>query len=226
MEVVARDHHNQPVNDLTQTDFELFEGTRKAAATEKPLSGFRRIDPDSEQANPQGSLQTVLLPLGGRCDIRSTIHYELAFHPTKWTGGYHVITVATKRRGINLSYRSQYYVALSDTGTHGYPQTVENLNGILLGAACYHGNVPASLSLSATEIQSHSTAELSYGVTILPASLETAGIQRAASHVQLDYGVCSFSQSGRVLGYWHFSEDLPLDSITADRVSTWLVGID
>jgi len=45
VEVVARDRQNHPVNDLTQSDFNVFEGKHQSAEGQKAISGFRIIDP-------------------------------------------------------------------------------------------------------------------------------------------------------------------------------------
>jgi hypothetical protein len=207
VEVVARDHKNHPVNDFNQGEFELFEDMRKAKGSPKRISGFRVIDPAIEADRSGDRQRSVVLPLGGRCEIRSTVHYELAFHPTNWTNGYHSILLTTTRRHIKLSYRAQYYVGVSDIATSPAHSEAGEGNPDLMNAACYHSRVPASLLLNANRMEPRKSSELRYSITILPGSLELAGLEEGSTHVQLEFGVCTFSRSGRVIGYWHFSED-------------------
>jgi hypothetical protein len=104
VEVVARDHEGHPVNDLTRNDFEAFEGTRTSKDGTKRFTGLPTIDPASDTDASADHPKSVVLPLGGRCEIRSTVHYELAFHPSRWTSGYHSNTVSTTRARITFSY--------------------------------------------------------------------------------------------------------------------------
>lgn len=211
VEVVARDHRNHPVTDLDRTEFSIFEGTGKSKADPKTISGFRTIDPSSEGFNSYDASGSVVLPLGGRCEIRYTVHYEIAFHPTNWTSGYHSIVVTTTRPHVALSYRTQYYVGVTDIPANAAQREAREIDSGLMNAACYHSRVPASLLLSAKKMESRAPSEFRYSVKLLPASLESAGMREDTHRVQLDYGVCTFSRSGRVIGYWHFSEDRSLN---------------
>jgi hypothetical protein len=228
VEVVARDRNNRPVNDLDQNEFEIFESTHKSKDAEKLISGFKRIDPASDLGRPDGISRSVVLPLGGRCEVRSTIHYELAFHPARWTSGYHTILVTTTRQHVKLSYRVQFYVGLSEAETPPARRDAKAIDSALLAAACYHPDVPASLSLSAIKMDSQSASKLQYSVEVLPSSLDLAGIEGDSHHVQLEYGVCTFSRSGHVLGYWHFSEDRVLSSDGLSQVFSdgWKETVD
>lgn len=215
VEVVARDHENHPVNDLTQSEFEIFEGKHKSKEGLQTVSGFRTID-SSEHSRAEDRLRSVVLPLGGRCEIRSTVHYELAFHPRNWSGGYHTIVVTTTRQHVTLSYRAQYYVGVSDTGAKSTHREKKDISSDLLSAACYHSGIPPSLLLSAKKIETREPSDLRYSVRVLPGSLQLAGVDEDSHHVELEYGVCTFSRSGNVIGYWHFSEDRSLSPAAMD----------
>jgi hypothetical protein len=218
VEVVARDRQNHPVNDLTQSELEVFEGKHKSAEGQKAISGFRIIDP-TIVPSPADALRTsVVLPLGGRCEIRSTVHYEIAFHPGNWASGYHSIIVTTSRRHVTLSYRAQYYIGLSDIGPIQMRRTPRDTISDLSSAACYHPGIPASLALSAKKIRTLDSSESRYAVSILPGSLQQASVEEDSHHAQLEYGICTFSRSGNVLGYWHFSVDRTLSSYEMSAV--------
>lgn len=212
VEVVARDRQNHPVNDLTRSDFNVFEGKHQSAEGRKAISGFRIIDPTIDHSRADALRTSVVLPLGGRCEIRSNVHYEIAFHPGDWASGYHSILVTTTRRRVTLSYRAQYYIGLSDIGPTRMSRTPKDIISDLSSAACYHPGIPASLALSAKKTGTQDASQFHYSVNILPGSLQQAGVEENSHHVQLEYGVCTFSRSGNVLGYWHFSVDRSLSS--------------
>jgi CheY-like chemotaxis protein len=218
VEVVARGHNNHPISDLKQADFQVFDGGRKSRDTLRTISGFRTIDPASESFDRDEGSRNVLLPLGGRCEIRTTVHYEIAFHPGKWVSGYHSIVVTTTRHHVTLSYRAQYYVGVSDAEAHPARREAKGFDAELQSAACYRSSVPSSLSLSAREADALDSSELRYVLKLLPGSPDFAGVDDASHRVQLEYGVCTFNRAGRVIGYWHFSEDRLLDRAELDKV--------
>jgi PA14 domain len=211
VEVVARDRDNRPINDLKADDFQVFEGTHKDPAHTRRISGFRLIDPDSEAAD-DAHKSPVVLPLGGRCEIRTTVHYELAFHPVRWSSGIHILRVTTTRKHSSLSYRSQFYLGTSDLPQHASVEKSADIDVDLMRAACYHPDGPDSILLSLTEANFSGPGTSRYILKIPPESLALAGIDEQAKRVQLDYGICSFSRSGRILGSWRSSVDKPLDA--------------
>ena len=219
VEVVARDPKNHPVNNLAQGEFEIYEGRHRSTEGLKTISGFRTIDPSLENSHTDDRLRSVVLPLGGRCEIRTTVHYELAFRPGNWTSGYHSIVVTTTRHHVTLSYRAQYYIGVSDIAASPTRREPKDIRSDLSSAACYHPGIPASLSLSAKKIETEELSQLHYSVRVLPGSLQLAGVEQHSDHVQLEYGVCTFSRSGSLLGYWHFSENR---SISPADISTVL----
>jgi hypothetical protein len=211
VEVVARDHDNHPVNDLHEGDFELFEGDRKDKASVRRISGFRVIDPDSHDDTARFHEGVVVLPLGGRCEIRSTVHYELAFHPTQWTSGIHTIRVTTTRKHITLSYRPQYYVGISEIAKMPLQSSADRINSELMDAACYHPAVPSSILLSAIRIESPKADANRFLLTLQSDTLDLAGINADTRDMKLEYGVCTFSRSGRAIGFWETSVHRSLD---------------
>ena len=221
IEVVARDHDDHPVNDLTENDFQIFESTHKSKDEMKEISAFRKIDPAAETNNLGDRGQGVVLPLGGRCEIRSTVHYEIAFHPAQWTSGYHTMLVTTTRKRVKLSYRSQFYVGLSDTLARRSNRNAKEIESQLMAAACYHANIPSSLSLSAVRLDSQNASQFRFVLKVAPTSLDLAGVNDDSRQVQLEYGICSFSRSGQVLGYWHFTDDR---ATTPDELSDVLAN--
>ena len=218
VEIVARDRHNHPVDDLKQTDFEVFDGAHRSADAERPISGFRTVGPADESSTQESRAGSVVLPLGGRREIRSTVHYEVAFHPARWISGYHFISVTTTRPHIKLSYRAQYYVGVSDfTNLPAPPDAILQASD-LLHAACFHSSVPPSFALNAKRVTAGNPSQLAYTVTVLSGSIELAGLNKESHHVGLQYGVCAFSKAGSVLGFWHFSEDRTLNVEDVDDV--------
>lgn len=228
VEIVARDHRNHPINDLTQSEFEIFESKHKSNDGPKKISGFRVVDPLLESAPHDNFSKSVVLPLGGRCEIRSTVHYEIAFHPANWKTGYHSIVVTTTRRHVTLSYRAQYYVGVEDIDANTTHRSAKGVDADLMDAACFHPSIPASILLDAKKTDSPDLSQLRYSVRILPSSLDSAGVEEDSHHIQLDYGVCTFSRSGNMLGYWHFSEDRLLnpDDLSAVLDSGWEEFVD
>ena len=213
VEVVARDHKNHPVNDLDEGDFELFEGDSKDKASGRRLSGFRVIDPDSQDDSARFHEGFVVLPLGGRCEIRSTVHYELAFHPAQWTSGIHTVRVTTTRKHVTLSYRPQYYVGISEVANLPLQSSADRINSELTDAACYHPAVPSSILLNAVRIESPNPDSNRFLLTLESDTLDLAGINADTREMQLEYGVCTFSRSGRAIGFWESSVHRSLDPV-------------
>jgi hypothetical protein len=66
-EVIARGRDSHPANNLEENDFKIFEGGHKDKANLREITGFRVIDPDSQEGRLKVSEGGVVLPLGGRC---------------------------------------------------------------------------------------------------------------------------------------------------------------
>ena len=219
VEIVARNRENHPVSDLTESDFQVFEGDHKNDAHLRPISGFRVIDPGAQVDQTTLAKGAVVLPLGGRCEIRSTVHYELAFHPASWTSGIHTIRVVTNRKHVNLSYRAEFYVGVQEVRQADPPVSREKLKSELASAACYHGSVPPSILLDVTQLDSLDPHLQRYEFRIPPESLKLAGIDEGSHQLQLEFGICTFSRSGNILGSWQTSLNL---AVSDEQLSTIL----
>lgn len=205
VEVVARDHHGHPVNDLTQQDFEIFENAQKAPASQRRISGFRVIDPEVQEASEQAKAPGAVLPLGGRCEIRSTLHYELAFHPADWSSGTHNIRIVARRKHVTLSYRSQVYFGVTAGADRLSPGDLKAVNAEISDAACYHLGVPSSILLNAAREESGDPKTEQFLITVPPESLDFAGIDASSRQLHLEYGVCTFTRTGNIIGLWKSS---------------------
>jgi len=139
------------------------------------------------------------------------VHYELAFHPTQWTSGIHTVRVTTTRKHITLSYRPQYYVGISEVAKLPMQSNADRINSELMDAACYHPAVPSSILLSAIRIESPRPDSNRVLLTLASDTLDLAGINAGTREMQLEYGVCTFSRSGRAIGFWETSVHRSLD---------------
>ncbi|MGD0894051.1 MAG: PA14 domain-containing protein [Terracidiphilus sp.] len=212
VEVVARDRHSHPVSDLKESDFVITEDQHHSQSVSSPISVFRVIDPDAEQSTGSSLAKGVMLPLGGRCEIRSTVHYELAFHPANWSSGYHTIRITTKRSHVTLSYRGQFYVGTLNADSRTSLHDAGKIATALEEAACYHPAIPNSILLSAARIDTQTSASLRYRIQVLDGIIESAGGEEMLAREALQYGVCTFDLSGHLIGYWHFSSDRRIPS--------------
>lgn len=114
----------------------------------------------------------------------------------------HTILVTSTRRHITLSYRSQFYVGVSEAERPPLPLVSEKIGSELSSAACYHPDIPSSILLSANRMESPAPNPFRFLLTIPSDSLGLAGINEQTSQVQLEYGICTFSRSGRAIGFW------------------------
>lgn len=219
VELIALHGRNEPVLDLKPEDLQVSEisipaeldSTEKhkqhtTNATEEPetITTLSMIDPDAPQASTDNAQQG--LQITESCLDRSTVHYELAFHPGPdgWRSGYHKVIIRTTRHGINLFYRQQYYVGLTAPPARPLALQADAVNKLLLQSACYYPPTPPTISLRARLIDTGQTDVLRYKVTVDTSSLlfltlensaarSQAGIER---RVQLDYGICTFNGRG------------------------------
>ncbi len=218
IDVIALHGRDQPVLDLKPEDLQVSESfvsldspnpPHPAATSPEPetLTSLRVIDPDGPAPSTddaQGGFQ-----IAASCLERSTLHYRLAFHPgpEAWQSGYHRVVISTKRPGIRLFYRHQYYVGLKEPPAKPPAVQSEAISKLLLQAACYHPQIPASISLRAGFIESGRTDVLRYSVAIDADSLSFVTLERNGNNagidrlVALDYGVCNLDSRGLPINF-------------------------
>jgi hypothetical protein len=126
--VVAIDRHNQPISDMKESEFQVFEVGNWPRKSRLTISAFHVIDPPmtmpklSRDAGAQG----FRVRSDEGCAFSWRTHYEIAFHPNPrgWTGGYHEILVTTSRPHVKLLFRRRYYVG--ETKMLSKPRPLDN----------------------------------------------------------------------------------------------------
>jgi hypothetical protein len=209
VEVVALDRSNRPVTDMKSSDFQIFEVGRRSQKSSQAITAFQVIDPalESDQADPSSADSRITL--GGGCAMRTTFHYRIAFHASSegWTSGFHEVFIATGRPGVHLSFHRRYYVGVTEPPASPPPQNEKQANEILRQAACFHSPTPSSISIAARSIQTALTDPLRFSITVKPDSLAFISLTDETQRVQLDYGICTFDATGKVLRYVHTSAE-------------------
>lgn len=209
IELVARNRDNQPVNDLKETDLQIFEIPKHSQKLLRKITSFHIVDPSVEEADGSASTGSFQIKLGGGCAVSTTFHYRVAFQPSSegWKSGYHEILVTTPRQHITLSYHHRYYVGEIDLPAKPRIHKGSYDAIALERAACYHSETPPSIALNTHLIQTAPTDPLRYSLIIQPDSLAFASLSDQAHRVQLDYGACTFDAQGKPLRYLHSSAE-------------------
>ena len=235
VDLIALDHHNQPILDLKPVELEVSDSTapetkkkrKKQAyrstspASTDPITSLSIVDPNRSPAAADDA-RTGFRILAS-CMERSTVHYLLAFHPGPdgWTSGFHRIAITTYRRGIKLFYRHQYYVGLAAPVPFQPALKKEKVDQILQQSACYYPVDPLSIVIRSRPIDTGRTDVNRYLVSIDASSLsfltlntsssgrELAGFDR---RVELDYGICSFNKAGKPVSYFYSPLEQVLNS--------------
>ena len=202
VDVVATDRHDHPLSDLQLSDFEVDEVEGSRRVPEK-VSAVYLVDP-AKQAQQQSPPEGLQVTLGGSCAERNVPHYVVAYHVSAdgLASGYHEVVVRTTRRDARLAFGHRYYVGQTQA-LAGAPVAGEALDAMLLEAACYHPEVPASIPLSIEPIEREDPDVLSYFVTVQAGALPLISLSIDSRQVQVDYGVCTFNADGRPLRYVH-----------------------
>jgi hypothetical protein len=212
VDVVATDHRNRTVRDLTKQEIEVVEVSDGGQKVPVTVAAFRAVDAALENAQPAPLSGGFRVAIGGDCAARNTFHYEISFHPDErgWQSGYHEIEVRTTRKGIKLAYHNRYYVGASEA----LPTLLSAAQtaAALQAAACYHADVPPSIGLSARPVASGTTNVARYFVTVEADSLKFISVSFGNQRVQLDYGACTFDVQGRPLRYFSSAADRMLSS--------------
>jgi hypothetical protein len=228
VDVIALQGRNQPVVDLKPEDLKVSETfvslespdqSPQNAPLQEPeiISNLRIIDPNPRSDSEEDSQDALKIQIN--CLDRSSLHYRLAFHPGPQASqsGYHRVSISTSRPGVKLLYRHRYYVGRSEPAIPSVHRT-EDINQMLLQAACYHPETPPSIFLRATSIDSDQPGVLRYSVAIDADSLffvtlererRDAGINR---FIALDYGVCNLDSRGLPINFFHAPVDKVLTS--------------
>ncbi|WP_348265168.1 PA14 domain-containing protein [Telmatobacter sp. DSM 110680] len=218
IDLIALSGRDQPVLDLKLADLQVSESFVSLDSPNAPhpatvslepetITSLRVVDPSAPQPSSDDSRSGF--QIAGSCLELSTPHYQIAFHPgpDASQSGYHRVVISAKRSGIRLFYRHQYYVGLKEPLVKPPVVQSEAINKLLLQAACYHPQIPASISLRPRFIESGRTDVIRYSVAIDADSLSFVTLERNGNNagidrlVALDYGVCNLDNRGLPISF-------------------------
>ena len=210
LDVVARDHHNNPVTDLAGSDFEVVEMPRHGAKMPKRVLSMRVIDPHKDASRAGATDNGFRISTGAICALNATVHYELAISASP-EPGFHDVMVKTTRPQVTLSFRHRYYVgAMPDLSAKARGKKAGSENMVLGEAACFHSFTPPTLAITAHPVVMPGNTSTRYVVRIPADSLATIGLAPDHSRVQLDFGMCTFDATGAFGQFLHSSVDREL----------------
>jgi hypothetical protein len=217
IEVVARDQHNDTVNDLKEDEFQVFDAGKHADKTPRRILQMRTIDPHGNAAGTGANEGGFRMSSGSVCAINATTHYQLSIQAAP-EPGYHEVLVKTTRPKVTLSYRRRYYVGPTPAQMHGKDRKAATEDIALGEAACWHSSTPPSLAVTARPLlgQGGGTGTR-YMVTIKPDSFPDIGFSETNTHVQLDFGLCTFDAAGAFVQYLHSTVDRQVDAAFFSR---------
>ena len=214
VEVVARDRHNHPVNDLKQDELQVMEIGKHSQKLPKTILAFHVINPATATERAEQPSAGFRLTSGGGCAVSTTMHYELVYQASS-ESGYHEILVTTSRSHVTLSFRHRYYVG--ETVVPAKPQHQGDASASLREAACYHSALPSSISLIARFVPAPKKESLRYSLVIQGDSLAFIALNDETRRVQLDYGICTFDEDGAPMEYMHTSVERVLTQLEYER---------
>jgi len=217
LDVVARDQHNNPVANLTASDLQVFERGNGKELNPKRIRSIRVIDPHRDASRAGATDSGFRISSGAVCALNSTTHYEIAIAASD-EPGFHQILVNTTRAKVTLSFRHRYYVGQTANDSHPEDRTAGDESRALREAACFHSLTPPTLSITAHPIASTGEKSARYSVIVRPESLTSIGLDGTNSHVQLDFGMCTFDATGALVQYLRSSVDRQLTAADLDRV--------
>jgi PA14 domain len=210
IEVVARDQHNNPVNDLKQDEFQVFDAGKHADKTPRHILSMRVID--SRDARAGGASDSGFrISSGAVCALNDTTHYQIAIQASP-EPGYHDVVVKTTRPKVTLSYRRRYYVGPTPDQVHARDRRAATEDVALGEASCWHASTPATLAVTAHPMLAQGGNGTRYVVTIRPDSFPDIGFSESNLHVQLDFGMCTFDATGAFVQYLHSTVDRQVDA--------------
>ena len=207
LDVTARDKKNNPVNDLVETEFQVFEVGKHADKNPKRILAIRFIAPHSDTSNAAGPEGGFSIRSGATCALSAATHYELAIQAAP-EPGFHQVLIKSTRAQVTLSFRHHYYVGPTPSGS-GAKESKDSAESIALGdAACFHSIFPPPLAVTAHPIVAGNATR--YEVVVRPESLALIGLNGTNTRVHLDFGMCTFDASGNVSQYFHTSSEREL----------------
>ncbi|UWZ86027.1 PA14 domain-containing protein [Occallatibacter riparius] len=210
IEVVATDQHNNPVNDLKQDEFQVFDAGKHADKTPRQMLSMRMIDPHSPNG-ADASDNGFRISSGAVCALNATTHYQLAIQAAP-EPGYHDVLVKTTRPKVRLSYRKRYYIGPTPDQVHARDRRAATEDVALGEAACWHASTPATLAVTARPLLAQGGGGTRYMVTVKSDSFPDIGFSESNLHVGLDFGMCTFDATGAFVQYLHSTVDRPVDA--------------
>jgi hypothetical protein len=219
VDIVARDRHNDPVADLTQADFQVFElGEHQQIATQH-IRSLRVVDPRRDASRAGSTDSGFRISSGAVCALNSTIHYEISIEASS-VPGFHQLLVNTTRPKINVSFRHRYFVGATAEDVQANNRKIATDGASLREAACFHSLTPSTLAITAHPLASSGAGSTRYSVIVRPESLTGIGLDGTNTRVQLDFGMCTFDATGAMVQFLHSSVDHQLKPDDLDRVQS------
>jgi hypothetical protein len=204
LDVIARDKNHNPVGDLAESEFQVFDVGKHADKNPKHILSMRVIDPHTDASHAGGGESGFSIRSGATCALGATPHYELAIQASP-EPGFHPILIKSTRAQVTLSFRRRYYVGPAPSGS-APKETKNSAESIALGdAACFHSLLPPTLAITAHPIVAGNATR--YEVAVRPESLALIGLDGTNTRVHLDFGMCTFDASGNFAQYFHTSQD-------------------
>ncbi len=217
LDVVARDAQHAPVNDLAESDFQVFETGKHADKNPRHILSLRMIDPHKDASHAGSSDSGFRISTGATCALNTTVHYEIAIQAGS-EPGYHQVLVKTTRPGVTLSFRHRYYVGEAQDIAPAKNKKTDDI--ALSEAACFHPLIPPTLAVSAHPMVIPGRKSTAYAVIVRPESFPGIGLNGTNTHVQLDFGLCTFDASGNFAQYLHSTTDKQLDAAAMEKAQT------
>jgi len=202
VEVVAMGSHGRPITDLTASELQVFEVGAHSQKQPEKISVVHFVDPMQGKMDDDASAGTLVAP-GKSCETQTSPYYMLAYRVGSEgrVSGRHEIQVTTSREHIKLSFRHFYYVGATTAPAKPRYNTAAEANAALQRAACYHADVPGSINLMGSMVQTGSVDDANFSVVLQPDSLAFTSLTDGPRRAQFDYGICTFNAAGIPLRY-------------------------
>ena len=211
VDVIAVDEHNRPVRDLAPADLTVLD-LEHAGPTLQSISSFRIVEPNAAWSDDGESQVGFRLGRRETCLVRSSIHYELGYHPGLQgeKSGYHTVFIRTTRDNVRLFYLRRFYVGMTAESPRRNSDDAAGWQKELNADACSHLAVPPSIGLKAIQIPAGASDAVKYSVQIDADALGFISFSSNGRRVQLDYGACDFNSAGKRINYFTATSDLVL----------------